>query len=339
MKAAIANLSPAYFALAMATGIVSIAAHMHGYFFIALPLFWMNVGFYVCLWGLYVIRLIAFPAKMLADLSDHKNGVGYLTMAAGTGILGNQCILLYDASLWALVLFFIALALWLFFMYTLLTSFTIKQLKPFLRSSIHGGWLLATVSTQSLSILSGLLVNGYPSHQNLLFFSLLMLFLGCLLDLMIIPLIFYRLMFLPMEPEEFLPTDWIIMGADAITTLAGASLVAQMRHLGVWRHQVMVVEGLTLFFWITASWWIPLLGLLFLWKHVVRRIRIVYKPLYWGMVFPLGMYAACSAHAGKIFEIDFMITISTIFVLIALVSWGFSIWGMIRAAARAVSDG
>ena len=49
-QSAIANFPPGYFALVMATGIVSIASHRLGIWVIAIPFFWLNVLFYIGLW-------------------------------------------------------------------------------------------------------------------------------------------------------------------------------------------------------------------------------------------------------------------------------------------------
>jgi len=50
------------------------------------------------------------------------------------------------------------------------------------------------------------------------------------------------------------------------------------------------LKGFSVFFWATATWWIPMLVTLAIWRHVYKRFRLAYDPLYWGAVFPLGMY-------------------------------------------------
>src|SRR5262245_8821274 len=77
LRSAVAGLFPGYFALVMATGIVSIASQMLGYPAIARPLLPVNIVFYVVLVALTVFRLAAYPARFLADLSDHARGSGF----------------------------------------------------------------------------------------------------------------------------------------------------------------------------------------------------------------------------------------------------------------------
>ncbi|MEO6798470.1 MAG: hypothetical protein ABI178_00820, partial [Rhodanobacter sp.] len=42
--------------------------------------------------------------------------------------------------------------------------------------------------------------------------------------------------------------------------------------------------------WATATWWIPLLAILELWRHGLRHVRLRYEVDDWDIVFPLGMY-------------------------------------------------
>ena len=59
----------------------------------------------------------------------------------------------------------------------------------------------------------------------MLFVALCMYLLGAMLYLTIITLIFYRFTFVPLTVDQLTPPYWINMGAVAITTLAGASLL------------------------------------------------------------------------------------------------------------------
>lgn len=76
------RMSPGYFALVMSTGIVSLACHLMGLAIPALVLFWMNVGFYLILWCLSLLRLTFYPRRVLDDLQSHSRGVGFFTVIA-----------------------------------------------------------------------------------------------------------------------------------------------------------------------------------------------------------------------------------------------------------------
>src|SRR5262249_35238291 len=72
----IASLHPAYFALVMATGIVSIACALVGMPTLGAAFLWPNTAFYVVLWTLTSIRIARYRDRVVADLSHHGRAVG-----------------------------------------------------------------------------------------------------------------------------------------------------------------------------------------------------------------------------------------------------------------------
>lgn len=60
IRAGIEELAPSYFALVMATGIVSVAANLLQMRWIAFGLFYINIVAYIVLWILTLTRLIFF---------------------------------------------------------------------------------------------------------------------------------------------------------------------------------------------------------------------------------------------------------------------------------------
>ena len=84
------------------------------------------------------------------------------------------------------------------------------------------------------------------------------------------------------------------MGAMAISTLAGTLLIANAKASPLLQKLEPFLLGFTLLFWATATWWIPMLVILGFWRHVYKRFPLTYSPLYWGAVFPLGMYTVCT---------------------------------------------
>jgi tellurite resistance protein TehA-like permease len=80
----------------------------------------------------------------------------------------------------------------------------------------------------------------------------------------------------------------------AISTLAGSLLILNAPDAPFLISLLPFIKGFTVFYWATGTWWIPMLLVLAIWRHVYRRFPLRYDPLYWGAVFPLGMYAACT---------------------------------------------
>ena len=154
----------------------------------------------------------------------------------------------------------------------------------------------------------------------------------------IISLIFYRYTFFPLSPSDLTPPYWVNMGAAAISTLAGTLLIAAAPLSPLLSDLLPFLKGLTLLFWSTASWWIPMLVLLGIWRHVYSRFPIRYDPLYWGAVFPLGMYTTCTFRLAAAIDTPFLLVVSRTAVYIALAAWTAAFLGLamhlLRAAFR-----
>lgn len=221
----IEGLFPGYFALVMATGIVSIANELLGMALIARALLWINLAAYVLLTLLLLVRVVAFPRRVVDDLCDHARGPGFFTLVAGTCVLGVQMLVVAREPAAARLLWFVGIGLWVIVMYAFFTAVVVREDKPTLEAGINGAWLLAIVGTQGISVLGSLLAPRMSGAELALFFALCMYLLGAMLYLTIITLIFYRFTFLPMSMARLTPPYWINMGAVAITTLAGSTLL------------------------------------------------------------------------------------------------------------------
>src|SRR5678816_2306787 len=179
------NLFPGYFALVMATGIISIAAFQLAMKPVAWALLAINVIAYLVLSLLLLLRLIRFFSRVKADITDHARGPGFFTVVAGTCVLGSQLVIVAGQHQAAAVLWFLGLLLWAVIMYTFFAAVTVREDKPPLETGISGTWLLATVATQSISVLGTLLSDYFADNRNLLlFFTLCMFLLGCMLCLL-----------------------------------------------------------------------------------------------------------------------------------------------------------
>src|SRR5262249_7935029 len=168
---AIATMHPAYFALVMATGIVSIASYVTGLTVVATALFWLNIVCFAVLWVLTGVRVVRFRDHLLADLTHHGRAVGFFTSVAATCVLGSQTLLIGGAWRAAAALWAIGIVLWALVTYTVFSVLTLKAEKPTLAEGINGGWLLAVVAAQSVGVLGAQLATDMDAHaeQALLF--------------------------------------------------------------------------------------------------------------------------------------------------------------------------
>ncbi len=319
---AIANLFPGYFALVMATGIVSISAYLLGFEAVAWPLVFINIAAYLVLVVLLLVRIVMYFPRVIDDLGDHVRGPGFFTVVAGTCVLGSQLIIVAGQFGAAKVLWFVGLILWAIVMYSFFTLVTTRENKPDLVKGLSGSWLLAAVATQSISVLGTLLADHFGEYRSVvLFFTLCMFLAGCMLYLMLITLIFYRFTFLDLTSERMTPPYWINMGAVAITTLAGARLILAGGEWNLLSDIMPFLKGFTLFFWAAGSWWIPLLFIFGAWRHIYKRYPLRYDPQYWGLVFPLGMYTTCTYQLSKAINFEPLMIIPRVFIYIAFAAW------------------
>jgi tellurite resistance protein TehA-like permease len=331
----LASMHPASFAMVMATGIVSIACQLLGLPVVAGALLVVNSALYITLWILTIARALRYRARVRADVSHHGRAVGFFTMVAATSVIGSQALLVAGDWGIAAVLWIGGIVLWAIVTYTVFTALTISANKPSIAEGINGGWLLPVVAAQSVAVLGAQLAMGFAAHSSLvLLFCLAMWLGGGMLYIWIISLIFYRYTFFAMSPSDLAPPYWINMGAVAISTLAGTLLASAASLSPLVGELLPFIKGLTLLFWATATWWIPMLVILGVWRHVYRRFPLRYDPLYWGAVFPLGMYAVCTFRVANMIDEPALLVVPRVFLYVALAAWALTFAGLLGSLVK-----
>lgn len=334
------NLASANFAMVMSTGIVSIALHLLGCQWGAWLLFAINIAMFLVLWPLYILKLFKYPKRMKADFASHLAGPGFLTIVAGTNILGSQFATLAHNFVLAEWLFWLATLCWVFIIWGTFYYIFTKDPKPQLQHGINGAWLVATVSTQSIVILGATIAQKVDWDLEFAFYFLCALFtLGLMLYIFVITSIFFRYCFAEMLPAELDPTFWINAGAVAITTLAGGTLLLHFGETPMLDHFIHYIKGTTLLAWSTATWWIPMLFLFGIWRHIIKGYTLAYTPAFWGMVFPMGMYTACTATFSKALDFPGLMFIPDWFIWVALIAWTATFIGMLVSTCHTLRHG
>lgn len=334
------GLASANFAMVMSTGIVSTALHLLGCQWGAMLLFAINIIMFVVLWPLYILKAFKYTSTMLANFEDHLAGPGFLTIVAGTCILGSQFATLADNYTMAKWLFWLGTTCWVFFIWGIFYYIFTKNPKPPVANGINGAWLVATVSTQSIVILGATIAKNVGWNLEVAFFLLCAMFvLGLMLYIFVITSIFYRYCFAEMLPKEMNPTFWINAGAVAITTLAGGTLILHAGETPILDHFMPYIKGTTLLAWATASWWIPMLFLFGIWRHVLRGYTFAYTAAFWGMVFPMGMYTTCTATISHAFHLPWLMVVPDWFIWVAVIAWTATFTGMIYTRCRVLLHG
>lgn len=333
-------MAPNNFAMVMATGIISVALLRLGCPWGAWFFHGVNACLYAGLWTLLLIRVIRYPAAVAADFTSHLKGPGFLTIVAGTAIFGTQSALLAHHAAAAAALFCLGAACWVFILWGVFFAIFTRVPKPSLGCGINGAWLLATVSTEALVILGATL--GAPAGWDapLVYFCLCALFsVGVVLYLFVITGIFFRFCFTDMLAAELDPTYWINASAAAATALAGTALMGRAGAAPLMGLVLPYISGITMLAWAAASWWVPMLMLLGFWRHFVMRYPFTYTPAYWSMVFPLGMYTACTSAIADAFGVPGLMAVPSVFIFFALGAWAMTLAGLVRSRGRALLKG
>ncbi len=323
------TLYPGYFALVMATGIVSNAFWLLEHHLISNALFAVNIVAYPVLLLLSILRLLRFPRAMVADLINPRLVFSFFTLVAASDVFGTQ-FFLRGVDETAAVLWVFALVLWVGLSYH---SFSVMALisRETGAAVVHGGWLIAIVGTESLVLLGSQLAPKFGGLADLTFLTIYALWgIGIVLYGIFLTLFSYRIFFSPVDPEEMNPLFWVVMGAAAIATNAGSNLIITNPGLEFLGQMKPFVEGTTLVLWAWATWLIPLFVGFGVWRHLVHKVPLTYSPMYWSLVFPLGMYSVATYRLTLAADFSPVLVLSRVMIWVALFAWVVTFTAMIH---------
>jgi tellurite resistance protein TehA-like permease len=288
-------------------------------------------------------RLVARPRDVLHDLASLLRAPAFFTAVAGTSVLASGALVLGLGVALSAALALLALVLWFVTTYGVFAAVITSEDKQPLERAIGGAWLLAVVACQSVSVAAALLSGRLPQpwRLDLNFLALALWLVAGMLYTWIIGLIFYRALFFRFAPADLAPPWWINMGAMAISTLAGAQLAANAPQAPFLAALLPFVQGFTILYWATGTWWLPLLVALTAWRYLVRRDARRADALDWSMVFPLGMYSAATHHMDASVTQGLLAPLDRVFFVLALLAWTataiarVALWRQHRATAAA----
>lgn len=142
-----------------------------------------------------------------------------------------------------------------------------------------------------------------------------------MLYLLIVSLILLHWLTVPMTPQTLTPPYWILMGATAIIVLAGGRILGLPATLAAVKATAGFVEGFSFALWAFGTWWIPLLVVLGIWRHLRHHWPLTYEPALWSVVFPLGMYSVATLTFGHVTRLAFMEPLSRFMLWAAVAAW------------------
>jgi tellurite resistance protein TehA-like permease len=305
----------------MATGIISIGTRLLGPSWLSVALLVAASAGLVVLIVMIAARLVLYRPRIAADLRAPEQVFGFFSITAALVVLGVR-FALAGHPLVAAVLAVVAAAAWLVLTYGVPASLILTRAADSVLASINGSWLLWIVGTQALSVAAATVVPAWPSQARLLApFAAALWCIGLLLYLTVVGLILLRWLTVPMTPATLGPPYWILMGATAISVLAGARVIDLPKTIPVIAATAGFTEGFSFAMWAFGTWWIPLLIILGLWRHVRRQWPLTYEPGLWSIVFPLGMYSVATLTFGEAARLAFMHPIARVMIWVAVAAW------------------
>ncbi len=331
---AVRDLDPGYFGFVMATGIVSTGAFLVGPSWLSLALLVITAAGFTVLAVMLTARLVLFRSQVVADLEAPERAFGFFTVPAGIDVLAVRFAFAGHPVATA-ILAACAAAVWLPLAYGVPASVLLHRAGDSVLGGVDGTWLLWIVATQSLALVSAVLIPAWPSQASLLAPVAAGLWcVGLVLYLLVVALIVMHWLTVPMTPGTFGPPYWILMGATAISVLAGARDLVLPHDIPALHATDGFIEGFSFALWAFGTWWIPLLVILSLWRHVTGHWPLTYEPSLWSVVFPLGMYSVASSTFGKAAGLTFMEPLARFMFWVAVAAWVLVAAGFLARLAK-----
>ena len=332
---AVEGLTPGYFALVMASGIISVGLKLERFAALSSVLLTVCVAAFVVLTALTIWRFVSFRSAVNEDFMDPRRAFGFFTFVAGTNVLGVR--LGMEGWYWATALLLVLSGLaWLVLGYVVpWTAVLGRQERPVVASA-NGTWFIWVVASQSVAVAAATIEPVFAGgRRELALLAVMSWSVGVFLYGAAGLLVSLRLMLYSFGPEELTPPYWVSMGALAITVLAGARIV-EMADAPMVHATRDLIAGLAVVFWAFATWLIPVLVAAGWWRHVARKVPLRYEATLWSIIFPLGMYAVAGIYLGEADDLPVVGMVGRVELWVALAAWAAVLVAMARHVVHTV---
>jgi tellurite resistance protein TehA-like permease len=329
VQRAVEGLAPGYFALVMASGIISVGMNLEGFAAISWVLLVIAASAFVVLLSLTAWRFVAYRQAIKDDFIDPRRGFGFFTFVAGTNVLGVRLGIegFYGATAALLVLSGIV---WLVLGYVVPWTAVLGRDERPVVATANGTWFIWVVASQSVAIAAATIEPVFETgRRELALLAVMSWSVGVFLYAAAGVFVSLRLMLYKFGPEELTPPYWVSMGALAITVLAGARIV-EMADAPMVDATRELIAGLAVVFWAFATWLIPVLVAAGWWRHVVRGVPLRYEATLWSIIFPLGMYGVAGIYLGKADRLPLVGMTGSVELWVALAAWTVVFLAMTR---------
>lgn len=326
---AVRTLTPGYFALTMASGIISVGLELEGFHVLSVGLLAVCAISYLVILALSVLRLARFRADMRRDFLDPGRAFGFFTFIAGTNVLGVRLVMAGWPGATAVLLAVAALA-WVVLGYVIPWTAVLGRAERPVVKDANGTWFIWCVASQSVAVAAASIepLAGPDWRASLALAAVVAWSVGLILYAAVGIFVSLRLMTYPIRPEDLRPQYFVAMGAMAISVLAGARIV-EMAGAPMVDATRGLVAGTSVVFWAFASWLFPVLLAAGWWRHVLHRVPLSYEPGLWSVIFPLGMYAVAGIYLGRADQLPLVAAIGRAELWLAVAAFLATLAGML----------
>jgi len=330
------TLTPGYFALVMASGIISVGMELDGHDVLSDLLLLACATSFVVLVALTLLRLARHRDAVVEDFLDPRRAFGFFTLVAGTNVLGVRLSMDGHHTVTAVLLVLSGLA-WMVLGYVVPWTAVLRRRELSVVADANGTWFIWVVASQSVAVAAATLEPEFERGRNeLALLAVVSWSVGVFLYAAAGVFVALRLMLYPFGPEDLTPPYWVAMGALAITVLAGARIV-EMADAPMVAATRGLVAGLAVVFWAFATWLFPVLVAAGWWRHVTRRVPLRYEATLWSIIFPLGMYAVAGIYLGDADDLPLVGRIGSLELWLAFPAWLVTFGAMLRHLLRTVA--
>lgn len=342
------TVTPGCFASVMATGIMSVGAHLKGLTALSAILFWLAVVLYVFFLTLIIWRACSHNDELRADLHNPSKAFGFFTFVAATNVIATALEGQAHFRI-AFAIFCIGLIAWLILGYLIPFSAVLGSPTSPILTQVNGTWFVCVVAAQSVAVAASGLMANLPAPTDeanlssvLAVVPVIAWSVGVGLYLICAVFVGMRALLHRIGPEDLDAPYWVMMGALAISVVAGSKIL-EGGTSPIFEATTVIIAGASAILWAISTWLIPALVIAGLWRHFRHRISLGYSAGLWSMVFPLGMYSVASTNVGKVDGVPIISWIGAQWYWIGLTVWAIvfaaMVWSFVRSTnARTSSD-
>ena len=323
----------AWFAMVMATGIVSAALWLAGWPGPARVLLGAAAACFVVIAVAVGWRAVRHVASLAAELGRPQQVFTAFAAVAAWGVLGGGLVGESRpggaVQIAAAVLAGVALVLWL-----ALTCWVATVLRGWSRAGrpltgVNGSGYLWTVGTQSLAIAAAFLhTAGVLGARPAAAAAIGAWSVGLVLYLAIMVLVLARLLLAGLRPADATAPYWVAMGAASISAFAAAR-TAPLAGIAIPTASPVIIDG-GVAAWALATCLVPVLAAFSIARLLPARLG--YATGGWVFVFPLGMYATAGLTLGAVAGVPLIHHVGAVAVWPAVAAWAMTAAAMGSAA-------